>query len=114
MGHGFDSPQLVMMPPNTNRCPSMPGDRLRLGQHRFAAPTCRDAVVAAFQARGTRTGADTFTVRQVHAEMVAAGCAYTEAVAFKTMQRMKAAPVRPPLARLERFGRAGFRLAEAD
>jgi hypothetical protein len=46
--------------------------------------------------------------------MVAAGCAYTEAVAFKTMQRMKAAPVRPPLARLERFGRAGFRLAEAD
>jgi hypothetical protein len=46
--------------------------------------------------------------------MMLAGTAYAEATVFKTMQRMKEPPVRPPFVRLERLGRAGFRLDLGD
>ena len=51
-----------------------------------------------------------FTVRDINAEMVAAGTQYAESTVFRTVQRMKASPVRPPYARLEPVGREGFRL----
>lgn len=105
--------QVVMMPPNTNRSRSFPGDPVRVGRHRFTAPTCREAVVDALDALLLRTGGDTFTVRQVHAEILAAGARYAESTTFKTMQRMKQEPARPPFARLERVGRAGFRVVDA-
>jgi hypothetical protein len=57
-----------------------------------------------------RTGARVFTVRDVYTAMVAAGTRYVEPTVFKTMQRMKAPPERPPFIRLEPAGREGFRL----
>ena len=52
-----------------------------------------------------------FIVRDVYSEMAAAGTAYAESTVFKTMQRMKAQPERPPFIGLERAGREGFGLA---
>jgi hypothetical protein len=57
-----------------------------------------------------RDGRQVSTVREVYAEMLARGTVYAETTVFKTMQRMKEPPVRPPFERLERVGRAGFRL----
>lgn len=45
--------------------------------------------------------------------MTARGTSYAEPTVFKTMQRMKDTPVRPPYERLERVGRAGLRLLPA-
>jgi hypothetical protein len=42
--------------------------------------------------------------------MEACGTAYAESTVVKTMQRMKAVPIRPPLTQLERVGKDGFRL----
>jgi hypothetical protein len=53
-----------------------------------------------------------FTVREVYAEMVAAGTRYKESTVFKTMQRMKTPPSRPPFVRFERAEPRGFRLAD--
>ena len=55
--------------------------------------------------------ADAFTVRDVYAEMVSVGTHCSESTVFKTMQRMKEMPKRPPLVRLERAGSEGLRLA---
>jgi len=53
-----------------------------------------------------------FTVGAVYSELLAAGTVYAEpTVVFKTMQRMKAPPVRPPFLRLVRATDDGFRLA---
>jgi hypothetical protein len=43
--------------------------------------------------------------------MVTAGTTYAESTVFKTMQRMKAPPTRPPYIRLERSGPEGFTVA---
>lgn len=51
-----------------------------------------------------------FTVREVYADMVAAGTRYAESTVFKTMQRMKAPPGRAPWIVLEQTG-AGFRIS---
>lgn len=72
--------------------------------------SCRDEVAAALVTLGERTGQLVFTVREVHAEMLAAGTCYAESTVFKTMQRMKSHPKRPPFVRLERVGRDGFQL----
>ena len=85
-----------------------------LGRRKLAAPTCRDEILDAMDALRSRTGTDVLTVHAVYAEMMLAGTAYAEATVFKTMQRMKEPPVRPPFARLERLGRAGFRLDLGD
>ena len=53
-----------------------------------------------------------FTVREVYAEMTAAGTCYAEPTVFKTMQRMKDDPRRPPTVRLERSGTEGFWIAQ--
>jgi hypothetical protein len=74
---------------------------------------CRDEVVAAVHALHARTGTQVFTVRDVYAEMVAAGTGYAESTVFKTMQRMKEAPKRPPVVQLERAEPEGFRIADA-
>ena len=42
------------------------------------------------------------------------GTIYAESTVFKTMQRMKEAPGRPPYTRLQRVGRQGFRLVELE
>ena len=55
-----------------------------------------------------------FTVRVVFDKMVECGTTYEEGTVFKTMQRMKEPPTRPPYTCLERVGRQGFRLAEAS
>ncbi|MHB8188772.1 MAG: hypothetical protein ACYDDU_22460 [Dermatophilaceae bacterium] len=103
-----------MVPPDTNRRPSFAGQRIRLGGRKPAASTCRNEVVEAVAALSARDGRQAFTVRQVYAEMLAEGTSYAEPTVFKTMQRMKNSPARPPYARLERAGRAGFRLAKVE
>jgi hypothetical protein len=45
--------------------------------------------------------------------MTGYGTTYAERTVFKTMQRMKEPPTRPPYMRLERVDRQGFRLLEA-
>ncbi len=104
-----------MVPPDTNRGPSFAGEPVRLGGRKATLPTCRDEVLSALvvlsERAGKRGGEQIFTVRQVHAEMVAKGTKYAQVTVFKTMQRMKEEPVRPPYGRLERVGRQGFQLA---
>ena len=70
--------------------------------------------MAAIQAMKGRRGGQAFTVRDVYGEMAAAGTRYEESTVFKTMQRMKAPPQRPPMIQLERAGREGFRVADAS
>ena len=101
-----------MAPPDTNRGPSFPGQPIRVGGRKPAAPSCRDEILAALVALFEREGKQVFTVREVYAEMHDLGTSYAEPTVFKTMQWMKAAPLRPPYARLERIGR-GFQLVTA-
>jgi hypothetical protein len=61
-----------------------------------------------------RDGKTLFTVREVYARMVVDGTTYAESTVFKTMQRMKAAPKRPPTIQLERAQREGFRIAHVS
>lgn len=68
-------------------------------------------MLVALSALVERNGRQAFTVREVYAEMTARGTSYAEPTVFKTMQRMKERPVRPPYAYLERVGREGFRQA---
>ena len=101
------------MPPNTNRGPSVGGSWIRLGGRKVAGRSCRDEVVAALHALHARTGTQVFTARDVYAEMVAAGTGYAESTVFKTMQRMKQAPKRPPTVQLERAEPDGYRVVDA-
>ena len=102
-----------VMPPDTNRGPSVGGGWIRLGGRKLAGGSCRDEVVAALHALRARTGTRVFTVRDVYSEMVAAGTGYAESTVFKTMQRMKEAPKRPPTVQLERAEPDGFRVVDA-
>jgi hypothetical protein len=101
------------MPPNTNRGPSVRGSWIPLGARKLMGRSCRDEVVSALHALHVRTGTQVFTVRDVYAEMVAEGTGYAESTVFKTMQRMKETPKRPPLVQLERAESEGFRIADA-
>lgn len=66
--------------------------------------------MAALVSLAARSRADVFTGDQVYAEMLSRGTKYSKSTALKTMQRMKKRPERPPYARPERVGTAGFRL----
>jgi len=102
-----------VMPPNTNRGPSVGGGWIRLGARKLAGGSCRDEVVAALHVLCARTGTQMFTVRDVYAEMLAAGTAYAESTVFKMMQRMKEAPKCPPTVQRERAEPDGFRVVDA-
>jgi hypothetical protein len=99
------------MSPDTNRGPSVAGGWARLGGRKLAGGRCRDEVVTALRTLQAQTGTDVFTVRDVYAEMAQAGTRYAESTVFKTMQRLKAPPERPPYIRLERAGQEGFQVA---
>ena len=102
------------MPPDTNRGPTVAGGWVQLGGRKPAQGSCRDEVEAALSALSARNGRSAFTVRDVYGEMVAAGTLYAESTVFKTMQRMKDPPKRPPLVQLERTEPQGFRIADAN
>ena len=102
------------MPPNRNRRPAEAGGWVRLGGRKPAEASCRDEVAASLVVLGGRTGQQVFTGREVYAEVLAAGTRYAESTVFKTMQRMKAAPRRSPMMRLERVEGAGLRIADAS
>jgi hypothetical protein len=102
------------MPPDTNRGPTVPGDWVRLGGRKLSRPICRDEVAAALVELRVRTGQQEFTVREVYNQMLLTGTVYAESTVFKTIQRMKAPPLRPPFLRLERAAGDAFRLAVAD
>lgn len=104
---------MEMVPPDTNRRPSIAGQAIRLGGRTPAATSCRDEVLAALSVLSEGDGRKTFTVPEVYREMVVQGTSYAEPTVFKTMQRMKDLPIRPPYQRLERVGKEGFRLVEA-
>jgi hypothetical protein len=61
------------MPAHTNRWATIPGPVIRLGARQRTALTCRDEVLAAIAELEAREGWETFTVRQVAAEMLTAG-----------------------------------------
>jgi len=88
--------QVEVMPPNTNRRPAVAGGWVRLGGRRPVEANCRDEVAASLAGLWDRTGQHAFTVREVYAEMLAAGTRYAESTVFKTMQRMKAPAGRAP------------------
>lgn len=98
-----------MVPPDTNPSPSFAGQPVRVGGRKPTASSCRDEVLAALYAQSARTGSQAFNVREVFAEMLDRGTLYAEPTVFKTVQRMKATPLRPPYARLERVGTKAFR-----
>ena len=98
------------MPPNTNRRPAVAGGWVLLGGWRPVEVNCRDEVAASLAVLWDRTGQQVFTVREVYAEMLAAGTRYPESTVFKTMQRMKAPAGRAPWIGLEQTG-AGFRIS---
>jgi hypothetical protein len=97
-----------VMPPNTNRGPAVAGCWVRLGGRSPIEANCRDEVAASLAVLWDRTGQQVFTVREVYAEMLAAGTRYAESTVFKTMQRMKAPAGAAPWIVLEQTG-AGFR-----
>ena len=101
-----------MVPPNTNRGPTVAAQTIWLGGRRPATSSCRDEVAAALFALAVRDGRSVFTVREVYTQMVAGGTGYAESTVFKTMQRMKEAPKRPPTVQLERAEGEGFRIVE--
>ena len=101
---------MEVMPPNTNRGPAVAGGWVRLGGRQPARPSCRDEVASVMATLQHLTGRQVFTVRDVYAEMQAAGTRYTESTVFKTMQRMKASASRAPWIALEQTG-AGFRVS---
>jgi len=103
-----------MMPPDTNRGPTVDGGWVRLAGRKLAQGSCRDEVAAALSALSARDGRSVFTVRDVDDETVVAGTPYAETTVFKTVQRMKGAPKRPPIIQLERAGGEGFRIAGPD
>ena len=76
--------------------------------------SCRHEVAAALFALSARDGRSLFTVRDVYNEMATAGTRYAESTVFKTMQRMKEPPKRPPILQLERAEGEGFRIACAN
>ena len=87
------------------------GAWVRLGGRAPVEVSFRDEVAAALATLGEGTGQLVFTVREVYAEMLAAGTRYAESTVFRTMQRMEAPPARPPYLRLERSDTDGFRVA---
>jgi hypothetical protein len=99
-----------VMPPDTNRGPTVPGGWVRLGGRKPAEASCRDEVAVALAALCDRTDQQVFTVGAVYAEMLAAGTRYAESTVFKTMQRMKSPADRAPWIVLEQTG-AGFRVS---
>jgi hypothetical protein len=103
-----------MMPPDTNRGPSVPGQPIPLEGRKAVVPTCREEVLAALAALEQRCARQVFTVGEIYAQMVSAGTPYAEGTVFKTMQRTKAPAARPPYGRLARVGRDGFRLLVVD
>jgi len=103
--------RVEVMPPHTNRGPSFPGSAIRLGGRKPAASSCRDEVLVAMAALSGRNGRGVFTVSEVYAEMRARRTPYVESTVFKTMQRMKKEPARPPYVSLDRAGKRGFQLA---
>jgi hypothetical protein len=102
-----------VMPPDTNRGPTVDGGWVRLGGRKPAEASCRDEVAAVLAALRDRTGQLVFTVREVYAEMLSTGTRYAESTVFKTMQRMKEPPGRAPWIVLEQTG-AGFRVSTRD
>jgi hypothetical protein len=105
---------LEVLPPDTNRDPSFPGRQIFLGFRKPAISTCRDEVLAALTRLSAESSKQVFTVREVFDKMTECGTIYAESTVFKTMQRMKEAPGRPPYTRLQRVGRQGFRLVELE
>ena len=103
---------MEVLPPDTNNGPSFPGRQVRLGFRRPALSTCRDEVLAAITSLSAESSKQVFTVREVFDKMAECGTTYAESTVFKTMQRMKVSPTRPPYTRLERVDRHGFRLLE--
>ena len=105
---------MEVMPPDTNRGPTVAGGWVRLTGRMPADGSCRAEVAAAVSVLSARDGRSAFTVRDVYGQMVAAGTVYAETTVFKTMQRMKEAPKRPPMIQLERVAGDGFRIALPD
>ena len=99
-----------MVSPDTNRMHSFAGDQISLAGRAPTVPTCREQILAALASLSCESGDAAFHARDVYANMADLGTRYAETTVFKTMQRMKELPPRPPYARLERVGRGGFRL----
>lgn len=102
-----------VMPPDTNRSPTIAGARRRIGGRQLAAGSCRDEIAAALRALGVEPNVQVFGVREVYQQMARARTRYAESTVLKTMQRMKRPASRSPFVRLERVGREGFRIASA-
>jgi hypothetical protein len=101
----------VEVPPQyTNHVLSFPGRQVRLGFRKPVLSTCRDEVLAALTTLSAESGKEAFTVREVFDKMAEVGSTYAVGTVFKTMQRMKEPPTRPPYTCLERVDRQGFRL----
>jgi hypothetical protein len=99
-----------VMPAHTNHSAAFPGPVIRLGGRRRTALTCRDEVLAAIDELEAREGLETFTVRQIAAEMMAAGSAYKRSAIAKTIQRMRGEDGCAATPNLERVDRTHFRL----
>jgi hypothetical protein len=98
------------MPAHTNRPAAFPGPVIRLGARRRTTLTCRDEVLAAIDDLEAREGVETFTVREVAAEMLAAGTVYKKSAIAKTIQRMRGEVGGTATPDLERVDRTHFRL----
>jgi hypothetical protein len=59
-------------------------------------------VLAAVSPLAERGGGQAFTMREAYGGVAVRGTLHAEPTVFKTMQRMKEGPVRPPCERLER------------
>ena len=74
-----------MVPPDTNRGPSVAGREIRLGGRKPSASSCRDEVVAALCALTAPDTRSLITVREVYTEMVAGGTRYAESTVLRQL-----------------------------
>jgi hypothetical protein len=98
------------MPPDTNRGVKVAGPVLRLGKREPEAPTCRERLVSAAVQLTRRSGAETFLMRDLVAELRASDAPYRKDTVYKTIRRMTGRTGRSDWAEFEQVELGRLRL----
>ena len=79
---------MEVVPPHTNRGPSIAGQPMFVRARKKVELTCRDEVLSAIAALSRQDGGTIFNAHEVYAEMVTRKTKYPRNTVFTTMRRM--------------------------
>lgn len=79
---------MEVVPPHTNRGPSIAGQPMCLGERKKVESSCRDEVLAAIAVLSRHDEGAIFNAHEVYAEMVTRKTKYPRNTVFTTMRRM--------------------------